>query len=465
MDNAADYLVVGAGASGLAFVDSLLTESDASIVLVDRREDVGGHWCDAYSFVQLHTPSAYYGVGSMPLGEDRIQESGRNAGFYEQATGSEVQAYFHKLLIERLLPSGQVTFLPRHEYLGHTNGIAQVRALRTGTIRQIRVQRRVVDARYEEASIPATHTPSFTVDPAASFIPIGELPTRLDDYRKYVVIGGGKTSVDACLWLFDAGVEPDEIRWVRPREAWFNDRRQFQPLDQVGALMEGAADEAEAGAKASDVPDMFHRMEDAGRFMRLDVSTEPTMYRVTMLSRAELADLRRISNIIRRGRVRAVTPTHMILDEGEMKLSENELLIDCSAYGLTASPAVPIFSEGLITLQQVRHASPVFNAALMAFLEAHRDDDTERNRLAPPNPAVSKPADIMMMLLRTWDAAERWRQEPDLRNWISNSRLNLARGVSTRRHDPQVRAALERYIAYVPQAMQNMARLVDARQT
>lgn len=43
MNHATDYLVVGAGASGLAFVDSLITESDASIVVVDRRDDVNGH--------------------------------------------------------------------------------------------------------------------------------------------------------------------------------------------------------------------------------------------------------------------------------------------------------------------------------------------------------------------------------------------------------------------------------------
>lgn len=81
MDQATDYLIVGAGASGLTFADSLLTESDANIVLIDRRAEVGGHWCEAYPFVQLHTPSAYYGVNSMPLGEGHIQASGRNAGF------------------------------------------------------------------------------------------------------------------------------------------------------------------------------------------------------------------------------------------------------------------------------------------------------------------------------------------------------------------------------------------------
>ena len=31
----------------------------------------GGHWNDAYSFVNLHQPSAFYGVNSLPLGANR----------------------------------------------------------------------------------------------------------------------------------------------------------------------------------------------------------------------------------------------------------------------------------------------------------------------------------------------------------------------------------------------------------
>ena len=48
-----------------------------------------GTWNDAYPFVRLHQPSAFYGVNSLPLGHDRIDESGLNAGFYEQASGPE----------------------------------------------------------------------------------------------------------------------------------------------------------------------------------------------------------------------------------------------------------------------------------------------------------------------------------------------------------------------------------------
>ena len=83
-----DYLVVGAGVSGLGFIDSLIAQSDADVVMVDRRHRPGGHWLDAYPFVRLHQPSAYYGVASRPLGQNRIDTTGPNAGFYERATAA-----------------------------------------------------------------------------------------------------------------------------------------------------------------------------------------------------------------------------------------------------------------------------------------------------------------------------------------------------------------------------------------
>ena len=111
-----DYLVVGAGASGMAFVDALIAgDGDAEVLLVDRRHRPGGHWIDAYPFVRLHQPSATYGVASRRLGDDRIDESGPNAGFYERATAAEIVGYFDKVLEETLLPAG-VRFLGMVEH-------------------------------------------------------------------------------------------------------------------------------------------------------------------------------------------------------------------------------------------------------------------------------------------------------------------------------------------------------------
>jgi len=39
----ADYLVVGAGAAGMAFRDALIDHADVSVVMVDRGRRVAGH--------------------------------------------------------------------------------------------------------------------------------------------------------------------------------------------------------------------------------------------------------------------------------------------------------------------------------------------------------------------------------------------------------------------------------------
>ena len=63
----ADYVVVGSGAVGMAFADIILTESDATVLIVDRYAKPGGHWNAAYPFVELHQPAAFYGVSSKEL--------------------------------------------------------------------------------------------------------------------------------------------------------------------------------------------------------------------------------------------------------------------------------------------------------------------------------------------------------------------------------------------------------------
>ena len=77
-----DCLIVGAGASGMAFTDNLIDESDPDVMMMVRRAFTGGHWNDVYPFVRLHQPSAVYGVNSRRLGNDTIDEVGSNVGFY-----------------------------------------------------------------------------------------------------------------------------------------------------------------------------------------------------------------------------------------------------------------------------------------------------------------------------------------------------------------------------------------------
>jgi hypothetical protein len=457
-----DYLIVGAGASGLAFADALLAESDAEVTVVDRRPAPGGHWRDAYPFVRLHSPSAYYGVDSLPLGDDRIDEDGENAGYYERANGQEIRAYFAEVA-SRLAETGRASLLHEHEHLGQGAEGERVRAMRTGALEDVVVRRRVVDARYLEASIPSTHAPSFEVASGAKVAPVDELPAAAGSVSSYAVLGSGKTAVDACIWLLDNGVEPDRIRWVRPRDAWFHDRAHFQPLDQVGQIMEGIALDVEAGAEATDLDDMLDRLEASGRLSRIDPSQPATMYRGTMLSARELEAVRQIEDVVRLGRVRRIEADRIVLERGEVDTPPDVLHVDCTALGLRSASATPVFQPGRIVLQQLRHNSPPLNAALIAFVEAHHDDDTDRNRLCPPNPYASSVEDWPRMMSRTWRTEREWLGEPDLSAWLADSRLNLVRALPAHAGEPAVRSALERYLANVGPAIERLEQLDGSR--
>jgi hypothetical protein len=453
-----DYLVVGAGASGLAFTDALVAESEAAVTVIDRRDAAGGHWVNAYPFVRLHTPSAYYGVNSLALGEDRVDDSGENAGFYERATGREVREYFAEVAT-RLAETGRVNLLTRHEHLGGDSQAEQVRDLRTGEAHEVTVRQKLVDARYLEGSIPATHAPPFAVAPDTRVVPVNDLPEAAESASRYAVLGSGKTAADACVWLLDNGLEPERIRWIRPRDAWFYDRRHFQPLEQVGAIMEGISLEAEAAANAENLDELSERLEASGRFVRIDPSWPASMFRGTMLSRRELEALRQISDVVRLGRVRSIEGDRIVLECGEAATAPDVLHIDCTAFGLSNAPATPIFQPGRIVLQQVRHLSPSFNASLIGFVEAHRESDEDKNRLCPPNPYPSSLEDWPRMMSRTWRTEARWLSEPDVSAWALASRLNLLGALPDHGSDPSVQESLQRYLTNVRPAIERLAEL------
>lgn len=453
-----DYLVVGAGASGLAFADALVAEADVEVTVIDRRGAPGGHWLDTYPFVRLHTPSAYYGVNSLALGEDRVDEVGENAGYYERATGDEVFEYFAEAA-GRLTKTGRGRVLTRHEYLGAGSDGEQVRDLSTGDLHDVAVRRKVVDARYLEASIPATHATPFQVAPGVRLVPINDLPAAAQSGCSYAVLGSGKTAADACIWLLDNDVQPDRIRWIRPRDAWFYDRSHFQPLEQVGAIMEGISLDAEAGAHAANVEDLSERLEASGRLARIDPAWPATMYRGTMLSARELAALRQIADVVRLGRVRRIEADRIVLERGETKTGADVLHVDCTALGLNDAPATPIFQPGRIVLQQVRHLSPCFNAALLGFVEAHRDDDADKNRLCPPNPYASSIEDWPRMMSRTWRTEGRWLSEPDLSAWVAQSRLNLLRALPDHAAEPSVQTGVKRYLTHLSAAIERLKQM------
>ena len=433
-----DYLVIGAGACGLAFADTLLQHSDAHITLVDRHALPGGHWNDAYPFVALHQPSAFYGVNSLPLGSGRKDTLGHNAGMYELATGAEVCGYFQRVVQQQLLPSGRVRHLPMSDFRGVADGNARVESLLTGAVTAIHVRRRLVDATWFSPDVPATTAPKYRLEDGVRLV----TPTGLTQLwqggvgqpghrghpsppGRYAILGAGKTAMDVGVWLLQAGVDPGHISWVMPRDSWIVNRLGTQPGEEFFEhSIGGQVQQMKALAEAGSVEDLFERLEAAGQMLRLDRSQTPRMFHYATLSVAEVQMLRQIGHVIRQGRVQAVEREALVLDHGRHTMPADTLYIDCTASAVRYRPAQPVFQPGRLVPQLLRAPLVTFSAAVCAYVEAMPLDDAEKNALCTPVPFPSGPAGYIASTLVSMANQMRWTQHKPLRQWMRDSRLD-----------------------------------------
>ncbi|HWC38517.1 MAG TPA: NAD(P)/FAD-dependent oxidoreductase [Acidimicrobiales bacterium] len=431
-----DYLVVGAGTAGMGFVDALIDETDADVIMLDRRPGPGGHWLECYPFVQLHQPSMNYGVGSSSLGHDRVESRGRDTGFYERAGGAEICGYYDELMRHRLLASGRVRFFPMCDYLGDR----RFRSRLTGEVSEVTVRRRPVDATYTSSRVPASDPPSFEVADGVTCVPVGQLTQVEESPAGYVIIGAGKTAMDAACWLLDRGTPPEIITWIRPRDTWILNRAFFQPAVGVVRTFEGVVHHLEAVAECDSIDEVFRRLEQHEVMFRADPSVQPTMLKGATSSRGEVDQLRRIQNVVRLGHVNRIDLDEIALERGAVPTSRRHLHIHCASAGLRDSPPRPIFEEDAITLQAVTRFSASLSAGLAGFVEASGRSTAEKNRLCRPNPWPQTPFDwIRHLLIGTRNETE-WSDAPDLLAWVEDTRLNLMRGLD---QDPNKTAVVE----------------------
>lgn len=450
-----DYLVVGAGAMGMAFTDVLLTESDATIAIVDRRGRPGGHWNDSYPFVRLHQPSAFYGVNSRALGEDTIDAVGWNAGLFELASGTEVVSYFDQLMQQQFLPSGRVRYFPMSEYAGD-----RITSLIGGEEHQVR-ERKVVDATYMNVTVPSMQPPTYEVDDGVRCVPLNDL-TKLDrSPAGYTIIGAGKTAMDACLWLLANEVDPAMITWIMPRDSWLLDRARLQPgAEAFARTADFVATQMEVIGRSSTIDELFEGLEESGSLLRLDPAVRPTMYRCATVTVAELEQLRRIDHIVRLGRVQRIEVDRIVLDEGEIPTTTEQLHVDCSADGLARRPETPIFSGDRLTLQTVRTCQQVFSAAFSAHVELSYADEATKNELCTVVPHPNTDIDWLSTTLANTSNAGRWRQDPDLTAWLAAARLDGFSG-NNARDDPATTNILMRLRENTGPAMVRLEQLIE----
>lgn len=416
-----DYLIIGSGAVGMAFADVLLAETDANIIIVDKHHRPGGHWNDAYSFVTLHQPSSFYGVSSRELSNGTVDEVGLNKGLAELASGAEVTAYFDQVMKHTFLPSGRVKYFPMCEYQGD----GKFSSILSDNSYQVKVSRKIIDGTYFKTSVPSTHTPSFEIADGVEFGPLNNLPNLIEPRDGYVIVGGGKTGIDAVLWLLGNQIDPDDISWIMPRDGWWIDRRNAQPSREFFMNTIGAqATQAEAVAEAESVDDLFDRLEKGGVLMRLDPNVKPQMFHGATVSRDELTQLRRIKNVIRKGRVTRIDTNKIHFGEESIATTANTMHVDCSARAVPVTETYDVFQGNKIVVQTVRSYQPVFSAAFIAHIEATYDDEAHKNDLCQVVPLPNHDTDWLIGTAAQMRNQMRWSQEPGIREWLLSNRLD-----------------------------------------
>lgn len=401
-----DYLILGAGAMSMAFADVILAEDrTARIVMVDRHSSPGGHWNDAYPFVKLHQPAAFYGLNSTSLGQ----------GGADLACGPDIVAYY-KYAMNRFLASGRVRFLPMSEYQGDGRIVSLIEEDR---VTEVTASRRIVDGTYNKVEVPSVVAPRYEVDADVTLVPPNALPQVKRPWERYVVIGAGKTGIDAIGFLLDQGVSQERIQWVVPNDAWLWGRATVQP----GGALKTITAFVESIVSAKSIDEVYLQLERQEIVCRIDTGVLPSKWRCATVDEKELAAMRRIENVVRMGRVQRLGRGEMKLDGGTVDAVEDTLYIDCTANGLAKTDPQPVYADNRVTLQPVFMCQQTFSAALIAHIERLDLSDDKRNGICAPVPHPELKEDLLAALLTSTRNVINWNRHMPI--WVRRSRLNL----------------------------------------
>ncbi|HAA11180.1 MAG TPA: hypothetical protein DCE41_05535 [Cytophagales bacterium] len=411
---AVDYLIIGAGAMGLAFADEMIRQNDrVTLALVDRRPQVGGHWVNAYPFVRLHQPAAYYGVNSMEL----------STGTGDLSSKDEILAYYEQLKA-RLEGTGRVQFFMQHQYVGdHT-----IHSMREeGRSIRFTVQKKLVDATYMNVEVPSVNPPKYQVEASVPLVPINEIVREYPNWNTFFILGAGKTAFDAILYLLDKGIDRDQIHWVVPNEAWLFDRAHIQ----TRLLTKQILDHGEMVTKAKTPSEVFRRMEKKGGIFRINHDVPAVRWKCATVSPGELEKLRSLQNVYRYGRVVSIDASKIEFKNGTtVPYPEKTLFVDCTSNAAARIAANPLYSEGRLTLQPIVLCQQVFSAAFFARLEHTKLSDLQKNKFVPvPHPEFEKDwpmtiANTLQNVLRAHTLFPLWMYRSRL-FFMSHERLGM----------------------------------------
>ena len=203
--------------------------------------------------------------------------------------------------------------------------------------------------------------------------------------------------------------------------------------------------------------DLLISLEAEGMLLRLDPQVWASKYRCATVSQSELTALRSIQDVVRLGRVEAITADQLRLNKGALQIEDNSLFVDCTANGLSNRPIQPIFTEGRITLQSVAMCQQVYSASLIAHVQLNFSSDQEKNDLCTVIPHPETIDDYLYALRMGAVNAVRWGKS--IGKWIRKARLSF------NSHIPMWRILLKRseLIKYTSASATNLSRLAKQR--
>jgi hypothetical protein len=275
--------------------------------------------------------------------------------------------------------------------------------------------------------VPSQRDPDFKVTGGAHAVAVNLLPKVISEHKNFVVVGSGKTGMDAVLFLLTNGVDPERISWVMPSDAWMFSRFDVDPgrkfSDPITKYTIGLL---QAVLEAQNYDDYFDKLVERNLVLQLDPSVKPGRWRCATFTPLELEQLRRVKNVVRKGYLESASPTEMTLSKGTHPTPEDAVFIDCAADGLPKVPIVPVFNGNRITLQTVRMCQQVYSAGFIGNVECNvHADEARKNELTQPVPLPYSDSDYLRCAIGNCVNMGIWLTEPAVVKWINDSRIDL----------------------------------------
>lgn len=219
-----DLCIIGAGISGLnaLYVASRYLRPDQHVVLVDRKDRVGGMWVDTYDYVRLHQPHPFFTAGDVKwtLGKEPSH----------LASKPEVLDHFRHC-VEQARQGVRVTELLGHsmEKVEETTGGVVVTCRSSDGAEVSITADRVIDAGALDVEplqpLALSSTRVRSVSPEACDLRTGEID---EDDAPVWIIGSGKTAMDSAHVLLTR--HPGrEVNLLAGSGTFFLDRDRFYP--------------------------------------------------------------------------------------------------------------------------------------------------------------------------------------------------------------------------------------------